>query len=297
MSNFWSAWIIFLTAANIYGCWWLVRWTVKPRAEEAAEGDVTGHSWDGLQEFNNPLPKWWLQMYYITIFFAVAYLALYPGLGSFPGLLGWTQHNQHAREVRAADEKYGPMFAQYADEGVESLSSNEDAVKLGRSLFSTYCTVCHGSDARGARGFPNLADADWLFGGAPDAIKASIGAGRTSIGMPAYSEQFSDQEIDEVTNYVLTLSGRDADAVLAAAGKPKFETLCAACHMPNGVGNPALGAPNLTDSIWLYGGSAGVIKTTISKGRKGVMPPHDEFLGSDKVHLLTTYVYSLSNAQ
>ena len=296
MSNFWSAWIIFLTAANIYACWWLVKWTVKPRVGEANEGDVTGHTWDGLQEFNNPLPKWWLQMFYITIFFAIGYLALYPGLGSFPGLLGWTMKGQHAREVMAADEKYGPIFAQFSDQKVEDLVNNEEAVKLGRSLFATYCTVCHGSDAAGARGFPNLTDNDWLWGGEPDAIKASIANGRTGV-MPAHLPMIGEDGVEQVANYVLTLSGREADASLAEAGKKHFDTFCAACHLPDGTGNKILGAANLTDDVWLYGGSMGVIKKTLSEGRTGVMPAQQEFLGDDKIHLLTTYVYSLSQGK
>ncbi len=299
MSEFWSAWIIFLTAANIVACYWLVGWAQKKRVNDVEQGDVTGHTWDGLQELNNPLPDWWLKMYYITIVFSIIYLALYPGLGSFAGFLGWTQHNQYESEVAAADKKFGPIFAQYANESVESLIDNEEAIRLGRSLFSTYCTVCHGSDAAGARGFPNLTDKDWLFGGTPEAIKTSIAAGRTSIGMPAYNsppfdKQLTEEEIDQVVNYVLTLSGRDADGAMAEAGKEKFATVCAACHLPDGTGNQALGAANLSDKIWLYGGSAGVIKNTIMHGQKGIMPAQQDFLGDDKIHLLTTYVYSLS---
>ncbi|MCB1757814.1 MAG: cytochrome-c oxidase, cbb3-type subunit III [Gammaproteobacteria bacterium] len=293
MSNFWSGWIIFLTAANIWGCYWLVRWAIRPRAEEAAEGDVTGHTWDGLQEFNNPLPKWWLQMYYFTIIFAIAYLLLYPGLGSFPGFLGWTKEGQHAREVQAADDKYGPIFAQYAGEPVETLADNPEAIKLGRSLYATYCTVCHGSDAGGSRGFPNLTDKDWLYGGTPEAIKTTITNGRMGV-MPAHQAIIGEDGVDQVVQYVLTLSGREADPALAEQGKTHFNTVCAACHMPDGTGNQALGAPNLTDDTWLYGASPGVIKKTIMEGRNGVMPAQQEFLGEDKIHLLTTYVYSLS---
>jgi cytochrome c oxidase cbb3-type subunit 3 len=293
MSDFWSAWIIFLTAANIYACYWLVGWAIKPRANESKEGEVTGHSWDGLEEFNNPLPKWWLQMYYLTIVFAVGYLALYPGLGTFPGLLGWTKENQHAREVIAANDRYGPIFAQYADKNVEELADNEEAVKLGRSLFATYCTVCHGADAGGARNFPNLTDNDWLYGGTPDAIKASISKGRSGF-MPAHEAIIGKDGVAQVAEYVLTLAGREADEAAAVKGKAHFDTVCAACHMPDGTGNQALGAPNLTDDTWLYGGSKGVIAKSIMEGRNGVMPAHSEFLGDDKVHLLTTYVYSLS---
>lgn len=294
MSDFWSAWIIFLTAANIYACYWLVGWTIKPRKTESAEGEVTGHTWDGLQELNNPLPKWWLQMYYITIVFAVIYLALYPGLGTFPGLLGWTKENQYSREMITAEEKYGPLFAQFADVKVTELASNDEAIKLGKSLFMTYCTVCHGSDARGARGFPNLTDNDWLYGGTPENIQASIMDGRSGM-MPAHGSFLDEEKINGLAHYVRTLAGHEAtDAGLVAVGKEQFATVCAACHMPDGTGNQALGSANLTDKTSLYGSSLGVIKKSIKEGRNGIMPAHKEFLGDDKIHLLTTYIYSLS---
>ncbi len=294
MSDFWSGWIIFLTATNIWGCYWLVGWATKKRAGEAEPGEVTGHSWDGLEELNNPLPSWWLYMYYLTIVFSIGYLALYPGLGNFRGFLGWSQERQHAEEIFQAKETYGPIFAQYSRSEAEHLISNNDALVLGRSLFSTYCTVCHGSDAKGVRGYPNLTDSDWLYGGSPEAIKASISAGRSSIGMPAYKDQLKEEEVDQILNYILTLSGREADESQVEAGKAKFSTVCAVCHMPDGTGNHAMGAPNLTDKVWLYGGSPGVIKQSILNGRKGIMPAQQEFLGDDKIHLLTTYVYSLS---
>ena len=297
MSNFWSIWIVFLTALNLYFCFWLVRWTVKPRAGEAATGDVTGHAWDGLEEYNNPLPKWWLNMFYATLIFTAGYLILYPGMGAFPGLLGWTKENQHAREVMAADEKYGPIFAQFADQPVEELIKNEEAVKLGRTLFSTYCTVCHGSDAAGARGFPNLTDDDWLYGGDPATIKATLQNGRSGI-MPAHLPIIGEDGVEQVANYVVTLSGREPeDAAAAEKGKEIFGTVCAACHMPDGTGMHALGAPNLTDDIWLYGGDMRTIRETLINGRNGVMPAQQQFLGDDKIHLLTTYVYSLSNGE
>jgi len=195
--------------------------------------------------------------------------------------------------VIAADEKYGPIFAQFADQSVEDLVHNEEAVKLGRSLFATYCTVCHGSDAAGARGFPNLTDGDWLYGGDPAAIKASIATGRNGI-MPPHSAILGDDGVTEVLNYVLTMAGREADPALAEAGKQRYDTVCVACHLPDGTGNKMLGAANLTDDVWLYGGSPGVIRKSIAQGRTGVMPPHQEFLGDDKIHLLTTYVYSLT---
>ena len=304
MSEFWSIWIIVLTVANVLGCWWLVRWTMKKRAGESAQGDVTGHTWDGdLQEFNNPLPRWWLWLFYITLVFAAVYLALYPGLGKFQGLLGWSSHgSQYEAEMAKAAEKYDPIFKQYAAVAVTDLAAKpeyDEAREMGKRLFLTYCMQCHGSDAGGSRGFPNLRDGDWLWGGAPEQIKASIAAGRVGL-MPMHGAgeggmNIGDEKIDAVVAYVQSLAGRDIDAAQAEAGKEIYMTTgCLACHGLDGTGNQMLGAPNLTDKTWLYGGSAGAIKQTIEGGRKGVMPGHQDLLGEEKVHLLTAYVYSLS---
>jgi cytochrome c oxidase cbb3-type subunit 3 len=294
-SNFWNIWIIVLTLANVFGCWWLIAWTSKKRAGEAQSGDVTGHTWDeGLAEYNNPLPRWWLWLFHITLVFGLVYFALYPGLGTFKGMLGWSPQGQYAKEMATADEKYGPLFAQFAAQPIETLAGNEDALKIGQRLFVNYCASCHGSDAGGGPGFPNLRDGAWLYGGTPDAIKTSILDGRNGA-MPAWGAALQDKGVDEVTAYVISLSGRDADAAKVAAGKTHFETYCVACHGAEGKGNPALGAPDLTDDVWLYGASPGVIRQTINEGRNGRMPPHRDFLGEDKVHLLATYIYSLSN--
>ncbi len=298
MSSFWSGWIIVLTVANILGCVWLVWWTMRRRAGESAQGDVTGHTWDGnLQEYNNPLPRWWLWLFYITLFFAAAYLALYPGLGAFQGLLGWSSHgSQYEAEMAKADEKYGPIFEQYAAVAVTDLAAKpeyQEAREMGKRLFLTYCMQCHGSDAGGSRGFPNLMDDDWLWGGAPEQIRISIAKGRMGV-MPAHAH-LGDEKIDQVATYVASLSGRDVDATKAEAGKEVFMTTgCIGCHGMDGTGNQMLGAPNLTDDNWLYGGSEGAIKQTLVKGRNGVMPAHEELLGDEKVHLLTAYVMSLS---
>jgi len=294
-SNFWNAWIIVLTLANVLGCWWLIRWTSKKRGGEAAAGEVTGHTWDeGLAEYNNPLPRWWLWLFYITLVFGVVYLVLYPGLGTFRGVLKWTHQDAYQKEMEAADQKYGPLFAQFSAQPIPQLVGNAEAIKIGQRLFVNYCASCHGSDAGGAPGYPNLRDGDWLWGGSPEMIKASILDGRQAA-MPAWGPILNDKGVDEVTAYVVSLSGRDADASLVAAGQTHFATYCAACHGAEGLGNPAMGAPNLTDSTWLYGGSQGVIRQTIANGRNGRMPAHREFLGEDKVHLLATYIYSLSN--
>jgi len=299
MSSFWSGWIIVLTVGNILACFWLIRWTMKSRAGEAQSGDVTGHTWDGdLQEYNNPLPRWWLWLFYITLVFAAVYLALYPGLGNFKGLKGWSSHgSQYEAEMAAAEQKYGPIYKQYAAVSVTDLATQpkyEEARAMGKRLFLTYCMQCHGSDAGGARGFPNLTDKDWLWGGSPEQITMTIANGRNGI-MPSHAH-LGEQAIDNVASYVMSLSGRQVDAAKAAAGKQVFLSAgCIGCHGMDGTGNQMLGAPNLTDKTWLYGGSEGVIKQTITKGRKGVMPAHQDLLGSDKVHLLAAYVYSLSH--
>lgn len=294
-SDFWSWWIIGLTLANILGCWWLITWSSKKRPGEAAVGDVTGHKWDeNLEEYNNPLPRWWLWLFYITMVFGLGYLVLYPGLGKIPGVLGWTEQQQYEQEMAAANETYGPLFAKYASIPVAELSKDPGAVKIGQRLFVNYCASCHGSDAGGGPGFPNLSDNDWLYGGSAEAIETSILDGRSGA-MPAWAAVLQDQGVDEVVAYVQQLAGRDVDATKAAAGQTHFATYCAACHGADGTGNQALGAPNLTDDVWLYGGSAGAIRYTIVNGRNGRMPAHRDFLGEDKVHLLAAYIYGLSN--
>jgi len=298
MTLFWSGWVIALTVGNILACLWLIRWTMKRKSGEAAQGDVTGHTWDGnLQEYNNPLPRWWLGLFYITLIFAGIYLLLFPGLGTFQGLFGWSSHgSQYAQEMRTAAEKYDPIYKQYAAVTVADLATQteyDEARAMGRRLFLTYCMQCHGSDARGSRGYPNLTDGDWLWGGTPEQIMTSIANGRNGV-MPAHAH-LGDEAIGDVVNYVISLEGGDVDAGSAARGKETFLTAgCIGCHGMDGKGNQMLGAPNLTDAIWLYGRSPSVITQTIKEGRAGVMPAQKEQLGDDKVHLLAAYVYSLS---
>jgi len=293
-SEFWNWWVILITLANILACWWLIAWTSKKQTGEAASGAVTGHTWDEtLQEYNNPLPRWWLWMFHITLVFGLVYLALYPGLGKFSGAWKWTQEGQYDSEMQQAAEKFDPIFAAYAQKDIVALAADDQALKVGERLFLNYCSTCHGSDAHGSPGFPNLSDNDWLYGGEPDAIKTSILDGRQGV-MPAWKDALGDAGVAEVTAYVIQLSGREADAAKASAGKARFETMCVACHGIDGKGNAALGAPNLTDNVWLYGASPGVIQQTIAQGRNGKMPAHREFLGEHKAHLLAAYVYSLS---
>lgn len=293
MNAFLHWYVIALTVAMLIGSWWLIRWTSKPGQTQAATGDTTGHSWDGLEEYNNPLPRWWLWMFYLTLVFAVIYFALYPGLGNFKGFLGWSQIGQYDQEMAKADAEYGPIFAAYAQKEIPVLAKDPEALQVGQRLFINYCAQCHGSDAGGALGFPNLRDNEWLYGSDPQAIKTTIMQGRQGA-MPAWGAVLGDEGVEQVTAYVTSLSGREADSQMVQAGMQKYQTYCIACHGAEGKGNTALGAPDLTNDIWLYGGSKGAIAKTIRDGRSGRMPAHEEFLGNDKVHLLAAYVYSLS---
>lgn len=295
MSSFWNIWIWVLSLGNVFACFWLIRWASKPpHAGEAAEGDVTGHTWDGLQELNNPLPRWWLWLFYLSIIFGLIYYALFPGLGTFKGLLGWTSDNRWQAEMDVAEQTYGPIFKQFASQDIPALAKNEEATEVGHRLFLNYCSQCHGSDAGGVKGFPNLTDNDWLWGGEPEQIKASILNGRTGV-MPGHTPIIGEDGVKQVAQYVVSLSGRKHDAAQASEGKKHFDTVCMACHQPDGTGNLLLGAPNLTDKIWLYGSTVASVETIIGDGKMGEMPAHKDFLGEDKVHLLAAYVYGLSH--
>ncbi len=287
-------WLIaIVTILSILACLWLV----LANNIKKGEGEIkpTGHVWDeNLEEFDNPLPRWWYYMFLFTIIFGIIYLALYPGLGTYKGLFGWTAINQYEQESADYDAKYSALYSGYAATPITELASNAEAMKSGERIYASYCTVCHGSDARGTIGFPDLTDGDWLWGGEPEQIKASIMNGRTG-NMPARGGlPLTDTEVEDVTDYVLSLSGREVDATSAAQGEKVFGKICLACHLPTGTGNQALGAANLTDSKWLYGSSRSNILATIKNGRTGVMPAHGEFLGEDKVHLLSAYIYNLS---
>ena len=321
MSSFWNIWVWVLTLGTLVGCFLLLRWCLKNFAG-VKEGESMGHTFDGIEELNNPLPKWWSTFFLLTIIWAFGYIALY-GLGNWTGLLGWKSSNQgilniaeskaktaeflakdsgvlvqYDREVAQADEKYGPIFEAYAARTIEDLSTDSEALKVGQRLFIQNCSQCHGSDAHGTTGFPNLADKDWLYGGTPEKIKESIMHGRTAVGMMAWSDAIGGEKgVKEVAAYVISLSGRSVNADLAKAGKAKFG-MCAGCHGPDGQGSLALGmpmgAPNLSDNIWLYGGSQRAIEESIRNGRAGVMPPWKDILGEEKVHVISAYIYSLS---
>ena len=294
-SEFWPWFITVLSVLGLISMYLLIMWMKKkPKDGSSLDGKPMDHSWDeDLVELNNPMPSWWVNMFVITIVFSFVYLLLYPGLGSWKGLLGWTQAGQYNAELEKADKTYGPIYAAYLEQDVATLGKNDEARKTGHRLFNTYCALCHGSDARGSRGFPNLADKDWLYGGSPEAIKMSIAHGREG-SMPAWEQILGKEGVFNVSEYVLSLSGRKVNDTAARLGQDKFKQLCVACHAADGSGKYALGAPNLTDKVWLYGGSQRSVIKSISEGRKGSMPKHEGFLDEAKIHLLTAYVYNLS---
>jgi cytochrome c oxidase cbb3-type subunit 3 len=296
MTTGWSLFVIVLTTVNILACVWLLRWTMKPRSatEKIGGGADTGHTWDGdLREYNNPLPKWWLWLFYITVVFGVAYLVLFPGLGTFKGVKGWTQAGQWEQENAAAEARAAEYLAPFAAMTVPELAANAQAMATANNLFQNNCAQCHGADGGGARGFPNLANADWQWGGDPDTIVQTIAHGRTAAMTP-WGEVLGAEGVDAVVAYVQQLSGQQADPAMAAAGATHFQTYCMACHGVDGKGMAAVGAPNLTDGIWLYGGDEATLKETVTKGRMGQMPAFQGQLGEQRVRLLAAYALKLS---
>ncbi|EGQ8087350.1 cytochrome-c oxidase, cbb3-type subunit III [Vibrio vulnificus] len=322
MTTFWSLWIIVITVGTLVGCAVLLYWCAKDKMG-VEEGADMGHEYDGIRELNNPLPKWWTYLFVGTFIFAAVYLTLFPGLGNFKGVLGWQssaqtvrtveeskqaianaqsnkQLNQYAKELDDADAYFGEAFRRLAfdDNGlrpIPAIAGDDEALKVGQRLFLQNCSQCHGSDARGQKGFPNLTDTAWLYGGESQAIVTTIMHGR--IGqMPAWKDALGEQGVEEVVSYVLSLSGRKVNAREAEAGKARF-VVCAACHGTDGKGNPAVGAPDLTDKDWLFGDSRADITETVMNGRSGVMPAWKDILGEDKVQLVSAYVWSLSNGE
>jgi len=322
MSSFWSIWVTVLSLGTLVVMYFILRMCLKNFAG-VEEGESMGHSFDGIEELNNPLPKWWSTFFLVTIVWGFVYLLLYPGLGNWQGLIGWKSSNQgilnlqeskaktteylkegsevlvqYDREIDAANTLYGPIFEAYAARSIKELAADKEALKVGQRLFLQNCSQCHGSDAKGTTGFPNLVDKDWLYGGSPEAIKYTLIHGRKAKGMMPWKAALGgEQGVKEVAAYVMSLSGREVDPNLASAGKPKF-AMCAACHGDDGKGSLAmgipLGAPNLTDNIWLYGSSKRAIESSIRNGRSGVMPAWLDILGEEKIHVISAYVYSLS---
>jgi len=294
MSSFWSAWIIILTVANIIGAVWLLWATSRSRPGDEAAGDTTGHTWDGdLKEYNNPLPRWWLWLFYLTVVFSIIYLALFPGLGNFSGVTGWTQEGQYEQEVAAANEKYGQFFARFSGMDLATLAGNEEAMAAAANIFGNRCAQCHGSDGRGAKGFPNLTDDAWLWGGDAQSVLTSIAQGRAGVMPPMADAIGGETGVGNMVEYVRSLSGLDHDAARAAQAQPLF-AVCGACHGMDGTGNTALGAPNLTDTTWLHGSDRATIAEGITQGRNNQMPAQQPDLGEDKVRVMAAYVLRLS---
>jgi cytochrome c oxidase cbb3-type subunit 3 len=293
-----SLMVALVTLLNIGGALWLLWWTRTRRAGDGQPGDnTTGHVWDSdLREYNNPLPRWWLWLFILSIVFGLVYLALYPGLGNFAGAKHWSEIKQYQDQSRQADAVLAMTFAPFGHASVTALAHDDAALRIGRNLFLNNCGACHGSDARGAPGFPNLTDHDWLWGGDPDTVLATIRNGRTGV-MPAWRPVLGDAGVENVLAYVMSLSGRSLPAGDVGEGKRKFAEICAACHGADGKGNRQIGAPNLTDSIWLYGGSVATVRESIANGRQEQMPAHLARLGEVRTKLLAAYVLSLGGAE
>lgn len=293
-SHFWGWYVGIITVVSVIACAWLLK-AMSTRRKPSDKVETTGHIWDeDLREWNNPLPNWWRGLFYITIAFGLGYLALYPGLGSFTGMLDWSSSAAYGSERDAAEKQSAPLYAKYLKQDLQAVAADPQARGMGQRLFLNYCSQCHGSDAAGSKGFPNLTDDDWLYGGAPETIKASIANGRNGV-MPPFGTVLGPDGVKNVANYVRSLSGLTHDAAKAASGKETFTTICAACHGADGKGNQAIGAPNLTDKIWLHGGTEAAIIETVTNGRASHMPAHGEVLGDGKVQVLAAYVWSLSH--
>lgn len=293
VSGFWDFYVKGLVALSLLFVLFIVVSNNVKR--ESGPVKLHGHIWDeDIAEYNNPLPKWWLYLFWMTIIFAVVYLVLYPGFGKYQGVLNWSSKGQYETELVQAEERYGPIYAEYRDMEVPAIAGDAEAVAMGGRLFQTYCAQCHGSDAGGSVGFPRLSDADWLHGGAPENIEETITNGRIGVMQP-FGAILGPEGVRNVAHYVRSLSGLAHDSLRSQRGEDLFAANCVVCHGADATGNYALGAPNLTDDIWLWGSSERAIVETITHGRQNRMPAFGEFLGEDKVHLLTAYVWSLSN--
>ena len=290
-----SGWSIFIAAATVVGllwCLWLL--FIASKRQPMAADNSTGHVFDeDLVEMNNPLPRWWMILFVLTVLFSFGYVAAYPGLGGLPGQFGWTSKNEMEAEQKAAGVSMAQVYAGFKGLPAAELSRNPQAMATGERLFINNCATCHGSDAHGSKGFPNLTDSDWLHGGSPEKIEESITQGRQGMMPPMAAAVGTPDDVRNVANYVLSLSGSPHNAIAAAAGRAKF-SVCAACHGIDGTGNQALGAPNLTDKVWLHGWGEDAIVAMVTHGKTNVMPAQAGRLTPEQIHVLATYVWSLS---
>lgn len=285
--------MVVLIIGNILACLWLIWWTMRRRSQEA---ETTGHEWDGIQEYNNPLPRWWLWLFIITIVYALGYMVFYPALGNFAGSSRWSSTTELQQEQDQAAASFEARFAPLVQTDLVTLSKNATAMTTAKNLFANNCSTCHGVDAHGAKGFPNLTDNDWLWGGDPEALYQTIANGRKGT-MPGWGAVLGQEGVEQAAAYVMSLSGHKAPQDWVDAGKERFATICVACHGADGKGNQTLGAPNLTDKVWVWGRSMNTVRETIAQGRSNEMPAHLPILGETKVKLLAAYIYSLSHSE
>ncbi len=296
VSNFWHLYVAGITVVSIIACLLLLWFTGKAKAMTAND-NTTGHVWDGdLREMNNPLPRWWVGLFIITIVFSAVYLVFYPGLGTSEGRFGWSSADQYQKEVAKGNEQVAPLYAKFAGMPVQEVAKDPQAMAIGDRLFMNNCAQCHGSDARGSKSFPNLTDADWLHGGSPEKIKETLVQGRQGMMPPMAAAVGTPEDVRNVAHYVLSLSGSPHDSLRASLGKTKYGA-CAACHGADGKGNTALGAPNLTDDIWLHGWGENAIVAMINNGKTNVMPAQATKLTEGQIHVLASYVWGLSNGK
>jgi cytochrome c oxidase cbb3-type subunit 3 len=294
-SSFWPIFITVISVGGVIGCALLLWLTSKIKATSPNGDNTNGHVWDeNLREMNNPLPRWWVWMFVITIVFSLFYFAAYPAIGTYAGKLGWTQVKQYEQEMEAANKTIAPLYAKFAAMPVEALATNPEAQAIGERMFMNNCAQCHGSDAHGSRGFPNLTDKDWIHGGSPEKIAETLTNGRVGMMPPMAAAVGSADDVKNVANYVLSLSNSSHDATRAAAGKEKF-AICAACHGADGTGNQSIGAPNLADNIWLHGAGEEAIIKRINEGKVNQMPAQGTKFTPEQIHVLAAYVWGLSN--
>jgi cytochrome c oxidase cbb3-type subunit III len=291
VTAFWHWVVVLITVGSIVGTLWLLFANAK---RKPGEGGDTGHVWDDdLQELNNPLPRWWFNLFILTVVFGVGYLVVFPGLGNYAGTSQWTQGAEMQQRLDKLLMNRTALYASFKGKDFSFLAQDPSAHSLGRDIFLRNCAGCHGADARGALGFPNLADDDWLYGGKPEEILASITNGRSGQ-MPSFLGAMSAQQADDLERLVSHWSDPDLDKTIRARGMQQFGIACAACHGADGKGNVALGSANLTDDIWLHGGSRKRIHETIVFGRRSNMPAHAPILSPDDINLVGAYIYGLS---
>ncbi len=292
-SDGWSMFVAGVTIAGLVFC--IVLLLIAARHRVMASDNSTGHVWDeDLREMNNPLPRWWAILFVLTVVFAGIYLAAYPGLGARKGSLGWSSAGQYEKEQADAHKAMSALYAKFNGKPVEQLAQNPEAMAIGERLFANNCAGCHGSDAKGSKGFPNLTDSDWLYGGSHETIVQTITNGRNGVMPPMAAAVGTAEDVRNLANYVLSLSGSAHNSIAAQKGKEKFGA-CAACHGADGKGNQALGAPNLSDKIWLHGWGEDAVMAMINNGKNNLMPAQSTRLSAEQIQVLGAYVWSLSN--